>query len=128
MTRKKFGGTLAALMAFVLISGTTASAASATDGTKFKTKTVEMKDKGEFSAVLSFPAGKQVTATTDGEKQTDVHLFIYDADKKEVGKDISPGPKCEVKFTPEKAGNFKVVVKNEGPGQNKVTLGVKVAD
>lgn len=128
MTRKKWGNTLAALLAFALISGTTASAASATDGTKFKGKTVEMKEKGEFSEVLSFPAGKQVTATTDGEKQTDVHLFVYDADKKEVGKDTSPGPKCDVKFTPEKAGNFKFVVKNEGPGKNKVTLGVKVAD
>lgn len=128
MTRKKLGSTLAALLAFAMISIATAEAASATDGTKFKGKTVEMKDKGEVTVLLSFPAGKEVTATTDGEKQTDVHLFVYDAGKKEVGKDVSPGPKCEVKFTPEKAGTYKLVVKNEGPGPNKVTLGVKVAN
>ena len=97
------------------------------DGTKFKSKTVEVKEKGDFSMLLSFPAGKEVVATTGGEKQTDVHLFVYDADKKEVGKDTSPGPQCEVKFTPAKEGKFKLLVRNLGPGANKVTLGVKVA-
>ena len=84
--------------------------------------------KGDFAVLLSFPAAKEVVATTDGEKTTDVHLFIYDADKKEVGKDVSPGPKCEVKFTPAKDGKFKLLVSNLGPGENKVTLGVKVAE
>jgi len=56
-----------------------------------------------------------------------VHLFIYSKDKKEVGKDTSPGPKCEVKFTPAKDGKFKLLVRNLGPGSNKVTLEVTVA-
>jgi len=60
-----------------------------------------LKDKGAFAILLELPAGKEVTATTKGTKQTDVHLFVYDADKKEVGKDTSPGPICEVKFTPK---------------------------
>jgi len=44
-----------------------------------------------------------------------------------VGKDTSPGPKCEVKFTPAKDGKFKLLVRNLGPGANNVTLEVKVA-
>ena len=95
-------------------------------GAEFQGKTVEMKDKGAFAILLELPAGKEVTATTKGTKETDVHLFVYDADKKEVGKDTSPGPKCEVKFTSKKAGKFKLLVRNSG-GTNTVTLEVKLA-
>ena len=97
-------------------------------GAAFKSKTFEMKEMGEVAILLSFEAGKKVTVTTNGEKETDVHLFIHDKDKKEVGKDTSPGPKCEVKFTPKHDGKFKLLVRNLGPGANKVTLEVKVAE
>jgi hypothetical protein len=97
-------------------------------GSAFKSKAYEMKEKGEVAVLLTFAAGNAVTVTTDGEEKTDVHLYIYDSDKKEVDKDTSPGPKCEVKFTPNKDGKFKLLVKNNGPGANKVTLKVKVAD
>jgi hypothetical protein len=120
---------LATLCALALLCGVRAAEVKPTDegkGTEFKGKTVDMKDKGEFAVILAFPAGKEVTATTKGDKETDVHLFVYDADKKEVGKDTSPGPKCEVKFTPAKDGKFTLLVRNSG-GTNKVTLEVKVA-
>jgi hypothetical protein len=87
----------------------------------------EMKEKGEVAVLLPFVADRPVTVTTNGEKQTEVHLFIHDGNK-EVGKDTSPGPKCEVKFTPTKEGTFKLLVKNEGPGPNTVTLEVKALD
>ena len=123
------GGRLAALFAFAVLCGVRAEEVKPTDegkGAAFKEKTVEMKDKGEFAIILAFSAGEEVTATTKGDKQTDVHLFVYDEDKKVVGKDTSPGPKCEVKFTPAKDGKFKLLVRNSG-GANKVTLEVKVA-
>jgi len=131
MALKNLGRALVVLFSIAFLSRTTMGAVKPSDGgdgTKFQTKTVEVKEKGEFAVLLSFPAGKEVIATTDGEKQTDVHLFIYSADKKEVGKDTSPGPKCEVKFTPAEDGKFKLLVRNLGPGTNKVTLGVKVAE
>jgi hypothetical protein len=102
-------------------------AAVARDGKLFQSKAYEMKEKGEVAVLLTFAAGKEVTVTTNGEKQTDVHLFIHDGDK-EVGKDTSPGPRCKVKFTPKKDGTFKLLVKNNGPGANKVTLEVKLAE
>jgi hypothetical protein len=120
---------LAALFALAVLCGVRAEDTKPTDegeGADFKGKTVEMKDKGEFAILLAFSAGKQVTATTKGTKETDVHLFVYDENKSEVGKDASPGPKCEVKFTPAKDGKYKLLVSNSG-GTNKVTLEVKVA-
>jgi hypothetical protein len=85
-----------------------------------------MKDKGEVAYVLSFTAGKEFEATTDGTKNTDVHLYVYDEASKEVGKDDSPGPKCSVKVTPANDGKYKFVIKNAG-GDNTVTFEVKVA-
>src|SRR5262245_25050360 len=87
---------LAALFALAALGGARAADVKPPDegkGADFKGKTVETKDKGEFAILLAFPAGKEVTATTKGTKDTDVNLYVYDADDKEVGKDTSPGPK-----------------------------------
>jgi hypothetical protein len=120
-----------AVVCAVMVTGTTvAQDKKPTDegkGTEFKSKKYEMKEKGDVAILLSFAAGKEVTVTTKGEKETDVHLFIYGEDKKEVGKDTSPGPKCEVKFTPKSDGKFMLLVRNLGPGANTVTLEVKAA-
>jgi hypothetical protein len=96
--------------------------------TAAKTMVFEINENSEVAVFLPFLAGKEQTVTTNGDKQTDVHLFVHDGDNQEVGKDTTPGPKCEVKFTPTKEGTFKLVVKNEGPGPNKVTLEAKVAE
>jgi hypothetical protein len=97
-------------------------------GADFKSKSFEIKEKGEAAVLLSFSADKEVTATTKGDKETDMHLFVYGADGKVIGKDTSPGPKCEVKFKPAKDGKYKLLVRNVGPGSNNVTLEVKVAE
>src|SRR5262249_16957242 len=126
---KTFLACILAVLCFVTVpSSGRALAETPTDegkGEDFKGKTVEMKDKGDFSILLEFSAGKEVIATTKGTKETDVNLFIYDEGKKEVGKDTSPGPICEVKFTPKNDGKYKLRVTNSG-GTNKVTLEVKV--
>ena len=96
------------------------------EGAHFTGKKIEMKDKGEVAYLLSFTAGKEFEATTDGLKNTDVHLFVYDSSGAEVAKDDSPGPKCSVKVTPTKDGQYKFVIKNAG-GANTVTFNVKVA-
>jgi hypothetical protein len=90
----------------------------------FKGKKIEMKDKGEVAYTLSFAAGKEFEATTDGPNNTDVHLYVYDESGKEVGKDDSPGPKCSVKVTPAKDEKYKFVITNTG-GNNTVTFDIK---
>jgi hypothetical protein len=95
-------------------------------GAEFKGKKIEMNDKSEAAYLLSFTAGREFEATTDGTKNTDVHLYVYDEAGKEVGKDDSPGPKCSVKVSPAKDGAYKFVIKNAG-GDNTVSFQVKVA-
>ena len=95
-------------------------------GASFKGKKIEMKDKAEAAMLLSFEAGEEFEATTKGERQTDVHLFVYDEAGKEVGKDDSTGPICSVKVTAAKSGKYKFVVKHF-KGDNTVTFDVKVA-
>jgi hypothetical protein len=95
-------------------------------GAAFNGKKIEMKDKGEVAYLLSFMAGKEFEATTDGPKNTDVHLFVYDSSGAQVAKDDSPGPKCSVKVTPTADGQYKFVITNAG-GANTVTFKVKVA-
>jgi hypothetical protein len=123
-------GLLAAALMLIAPGGGRADDVKPTDEGKaadFKGKAFDLKAKGEVAILLSCPAGAEVTATTKGDKETDVHLFVYGPDNKEAGRDTSPGPKCEVKFTPTKAGKFKFLVRNLGPGANKVTLEVKVS-
>jgi len=132
MVRRNWNASaLVSLFALAVLCAARAEEVKPTDEGKakdFKGKTFRLKAKGEAAILLSCPASKEITATTKGEKETDVHLFVYSANKMEVGKDTSPGPKCEVKFTPAKRGKFKFLVRNLGPGANNVTLEVKVAD
>jgi hypothetical protein len=95
-------------------------------GAAFNGKKIELRDKGEVAYLMSFRAGKQFEATTDGLKNTDVHLFVYDSSGAEVAKDDSPGPKCSVKVTPTEDGKYKFVITNAG-GANTVSFQVKVA-
>jgi hypothetical protein len=119
---------LASLFALAALAGARAEDAKPTDEGKaedFKGKAFDIKEKGKAAFTLAFPAGRKATVTVKSEKQTDINLFVYDAGKKEVAKDDSPGPDCEVSFTPKEAGRLTLVVVNKGPGANR--SGVKVA-
>ena len=96
------------------------------NGGQFEGTTIKMKDKGKVAYVLSFKAGKEFEATTDGTNNTDVNLYVYDQAGKQVGKDDSPGPKSSVKLTPDKDGKYKFVITNSG-GENTVAFKVTVA-
>jgi len=126
ITRLMIAATAVFALATLCPAQENAKATNLGKGSQFKGKKIEMKDKGEVAYVLSFVAGKEFEATTDGTKNTDVNLYVYDATGKEVGKDDSPGPKCSVKITPEKDGKYKFVITNAG-GDNTVTFEVKVA-
>ena len=94
----------------------------------FKGKTFELKAKdGKAHITLTFAADKKAEITVKSDTKTDVNLYIWDADKKEVAKDDSPGPDCDIKFTPKEAGKYKLEVVNLGPGDNKATLKVSLA-
>ena len=121
---------LAALVALLVLSGTRAQDGKVPDegaAEKFKGKTFDLKEKGKAAIKLTFPAGKKVSVTVRSDKQSDINLFVYDAAKKVVAKDDSPGPDCDVKFTPKEAGTYTFEIRNLGPGDNRCTLQVELA-
>jgi hypothetical protein len=124
-------GVLVVFLALVaLMGGVRAEGDKPIDGGKaeeFKSKAFDVKDKGKVTVALTFPAGKEAVVTVRGEKKTDVHLFVYDSAKKLVVKDDSPGPNCDVKFTPKEAGKYTFEIRNLGPGDNNCTLKVELA-
>jgi hypothetical protein len=90
----------------------------------FKAKAFDLKEKGAAGVTLVFPAGKKASVTVRSDKKTDVHLYVYDAAKKVVAKDDSPGPSCDLTVTPKQAEKYTLVVFNKGPGANRSTLKV----
>jgi hypothetical protein len=90
-----------------------------------KGKAFALKEKGKASIVVHFPGKGTFVLAIKSEKESDVNLFVYDEDKKEVDKDDSPGPSCEIKFKPKKAGNYTIEIVNKGPGDNSSTLTIK---
>ena len=110
---------LASLFAFVVLCGTRAEDTRPADAGKaenFKSKAFDLKEKGKAAVTLAFPAGKKATLTVRSEKETDIHLFVYDSAKKVIAKDVSPGPSCDLTFTPKEAGKYNSsVALNKGP-------------
>jgi hypothetical protein len=121
-------GVLAILFALVVLCRTSAQDGKATDEGKaedFKGKSFDIKEKGKVAIILAFPAGKKASVTVRSKAKTDVNLYVYDAAKKVVAKDDSPGPDCDLTFTPKEAGKFVLEVVNLGPGANTSTLKVE---
>ncbi len=128
MTRRM--ASVAAVLGLVTLGAVAADDVKTIDGGKgsaFKSKSYDIMDRDAVAVVLSFEAGKEVTVTTKGDKDTDVHLLVKG--KYFEAKDTSPTPTCLVKFTPVQGDDkFTLTLKNNGPGSNRVTLAVKVAD
>ncbi|HKI33851.1 MAG TPA: hypothetical protein VKA46_18505 [Gemmataceae bacterium] len=126
----RWGVPVAVVALVALMGGVRAEEDKPIDGGKaeeFKGKTFDVKEKGKAVIALTFPAGKEAVVTVRCEKKTDVNLFVYDSAKKVVVKDDSPGPDCDVKFTPKEAGTYTLEIRNLGPGDNSCTLKVVIA-
>jgi hypothetical protein len=95
----------------------------------FKGKKLDVKEKGEATFTLSFPGDQDVFIHVTSEKKSDINLYVYDAAKKEIVKDDSPGPECKVAFKLKSPQKLTVVVRNKGPGDNSstVTAGISKA-
>ena len=129
MNRKsRLVSVLAALCAVLALSAARAADVKPTDegnAEEFKGKKFDIEEKGKTAVTLAFPADKEATITVHGDKKTDVYLFVFDADGKQVAKDDSPGPDCEVKLTPKEAGKYTLEIRNLGPGATTAALKVE---
>jgi hypothetical protein len=121
-------GVLAVLFALVVLVGGQAQGGKTktTDEGKaedFKGKTFDLKEKGRAAIFLTFPADRRAVVTVKSKEKSDVNLIVYDG-KKVVAKDDSPGPDCRVTFKPKEECKLRLVVINQGPGENSSTLKV----
>jgi hypothetical protein len=75
-----------------------------------------------------FAKGKKVFVVVTSEKETDVDLFVEDANGEEVAVDDRVSKDCLVAFVPKADGDYKIKVVNLGQGDNKgvVTYGVNL--
>jgi hypothetical protein len=89
------------------------------------TKSFNLNQNQEKSFKVNLPAGKLALIAVRSEKETDVDLFVYDADDNEVAKDERVSKDAFVAFTPTEAKEYRVKVINLGPGENtcKVLFG-----
>jgi hypothetical protein len=120
-------GAVAILAVIVTLSAVGAEGDKPIDGgkaEKFKGKTFELKVNGKAKIALAFPADKTAQLTVRSKKESDINLFVYDSEGKEVAKDDSPGPSCDIKFTPTRAGKYTLEILNKGPVANSSTLKV----
>jgi len=113
------------LAAFVLVAVLGARTQGQDDhkAEDFKGKAFDLKAKtGKGHVTLTFAADKKAKVIVKSDSKTDVNLFVYDADKKQVAKDDSPGADCEIDFTPKKAGKYTLEVVNVGKEDTKSKL------
>ena len=123
----RVGVPVAVVALAALLGAVQAQDDKAIDGGKaeeFKGKKFDIKAKGKVKIELTFPADKEAALTVRSEKESDIHLFVYGPDGKLIDKDDSPGPSCDLKLTPKKAGKLTIEIVNEGPADNTSTLKV----
>src|SRR6266403_4403613 len=74
-------------------------------GAAFNGKKIEIKDKGEVAYLLSFTAGQEFEATTDGLKNTDVHLFVTTPPARKSLRTTRPDRSVRLGSRPRRTGS-----------------------
>jgi hypothetical protein len=87
-----------------------------------KLDAVELKTEGKVTYEITFAANKPAAIWVDGEKETDIDLFVFDGEGKRVASDERISKDSFVTFTPAKAQAYRVEVINLGPGDNRAVV------
>lgn len=72
-----------------------------------------------------FRGGERATVYVLGDWDTDLDVYVYDADGRMVARDIDRTDQCVVSWTPERTGYFTIKVKNLGDVYNEYRLAVE---
>jgi hypothetical protein len=90
---------------------------------KAKTWTVKLAEGARDVRNIEPKNGEQVQIILTGTpSKSDVDLYVFDPDGKEVGRDASIGPDGFVNFQASKPGKYKVELRNVGTGANTSTV------
>jgi hypothetical protein len=83
---------------------------------------VKLAEGAHDARTIESKSGDHVQIIMTGTMKSDVDLFVFDPDGKEVAKDASPGADGFVAYKAEKPGKYKVELRNLGPGANTSTV------
>jgi hypothetical protein len=116
---------LAVLASAALLLGGTGLADSK-DGARRWTRTVKKQSEVVYKIVFlaeKNPTKKQAEFAVIGDGGTDVDIFVFDADGKEVAKDDNFTDLALVRWTPTKTQEYTIKVRNLGNADNNCTMG-----
>ena len=78
--------------------------------------------KGQMIYNIPFRAGEIGEVTVLGSGDTDLDLFIYDANGGLINSDTNDGDDCYARFAPRMAGNVTIKIVNRGTEQNDYSM------
>lgn len=81
---------------------------------------VEANCTDEYS--LNFNGGEKAEVAVLGDGDTDLDLYVYDANGNLITKDDDLTDRCYVSFRPSAYGKFKIRIKNRGNVYNRYVL------
>jgi hypothetical protein len=103
-------------------AGSDPSAAQDKGEDRDKTWTVKLAEGARDVHNIEPKKDELIQVILSGTGKSDVDLYIFDPDGKEVVRDDSIGPDGFVTFKATKPGKYKVEVRNLGPGASTSTL------
>lgn len=87
-----------------------------------QTKPIKIDEDEKHTFNLKVKEGKLTAVWAFGESATDVDIFVFEADGKEIAKDEHVSRDAFVSFTPKASGTYRIEVRNLGQGENMVTV------
>jgi hypothetical protein len=71
---------------------------------------------------VTFRGGDAARVAVAGRGVTDLDLYVYDGDRRLVASDVGSTDRCAAAWTPERTGDYTVVVANYGATANTYTI------
>jgi hypothetical protein len=87
-----------------------------------QSRTFDISGNATLEFRVSFPAVGKAEVWVSSSRNTDVDLYVFDANNQLVAHDISTSKDCYVSFTPVRGQLYRLRVKNLGRGSNTCTL------
>ena len=109
---------LAAVAAVVGLNGV--ATAGAIPGPRENTTRVTARGTDRYE--IAFRGGEVARIVVDGDRTTDLDLYVYDENGNLVAKDDDTTDYCVVSFTPRWTGKFTVRVVNRGSVYNQYRI------
>ncbi|MBA2340994.1 MAG: pre-peptidase C-terminal domain-containing protein [Pyrinomonadaceae bacterium] len=101
----------------LVLGGTTPGFAKGAVGGA-KTTDTSVKPRGTDVFTVKFEGNAYSRVTVSGDGDTDLDLYVFDANNNLVGKDDDNSDDCIVEWTPKWTGLFTIKVVNRGNVEN----------